>query len=309
MIVSCARQAGWFAILGCALLTAFSSSTLAQNTAAQNTAAPSAAEAAVRQASKDYLGAVARSDHKALTEFWTAEGTYVDPAGDTFTARELIADIEASPPAARPGAKLSDVTVRFLSPDVAVEDGHCELALRDGTPARGRYHALWVRQQGKWKLDRLEDLRAAAPSHASRLAALESFVGEWTGESGGRAVRMTTRWNATKTFLRQDLVVTAGGKEVSGSVQVIGWDPREEKFHSWAFYDDGGHGQGFWSQEAHVWMVLVDGVRPDGATTTATHVYRFVDKNTLVCQSIDAAVDGEALPDIEVKLTRTPAGK
>ena len=304
MIVPYARLARWFAILWCASIAAVSSPALAQNPAAAN-----AAEAAVRQASKDYLAAVARSDHKALTGFWTAEGTYVDPAGDTFTARELIADMEAAPPAARPGAKLSDVTVRFLSPDVAVEDGHCELALRDGTPARGRYHALWVRQQGKWKLDRLEDLRAAAPSHASRLAALEPFVGEWSGESSGRAVRMTTRWNATKTFLRQDLVITAAGKEVSGSVQVIGWDPREEKFHSWAFYDDGGHGQGFWSQEAHVWMVLVDGVRPDGATTTATHVYRFVDKNTLVCQAIDAAVDGEALPDIEVKLTRQPAGK
>ena len=304
MIVPYARLARWFAILWCASIAAVSSPALAQNPAAAN-----AAEAAVRQASKDYLAAVARSDHKALTGFWTAEGTYVDPAGDTFTARELIADMEAAPPAARPGAKLSDVTVRFLSPDVAVEDGHCELALRDGTPARGRYHALWVRQQGKWKLDRLEDLRAAAPSHASRLAALEPFVGEWSGESSGRAVRMTTRWNATKTFLRQDLVITAAGKEVSGSVQVIGWDPREEKFHSWAFYDDGGHGQGFWSQEAHVWMVLVDGVRPDGSTTTATHVYRFVDKNTLVCQAIDATVDGEALPDIEVKLTRQPAGK
>jgi ketosteroid isomerase-like protein len=309
MIESCARRASCFALLWCALIAVLPSLVIAQNPAAQNNTAPNPAEAAVRQASKDYLAAVARSDHKALTEYWTAEGTYVDPAGDTFTARELIADMEASPPAARPGAKLSDVTVRFLSPDVAVEDGHCELALRDGTPAHGRYHALWVRQQGKWKLDRLEDLRAAAPSLASRLAALETFVGEWTGESNGRAVRMTTRWNASKTFLRQDLVITSGGKEVSGSVQVIGWDPREEKFHSWAFYDDGGHGQGFWSQEAHVWMVLVDGVRPDGSTTTATHVYRFTDKNTLVCQSIDSEVDGEALPDVEVKLTRQPAGK
>ncbi len=276
---------------------------------AQNAAAPSAAEAAVRQASKDYLAALARGDAKTLAEFWTAEGTYVDPVGETFTARELVAEIAAAPPTPRPGAKLSDVTVRFLSPDVAVEEGQSELDLRDGTPARGRFHAVWVRQQGRWKLDRLEDHRAAMPTVVSRLAVLEPLVGEWAGESNGRAVRMTTRWNAAKTFLRQDVLITAGGKEVSGSVQVIGWDPREGQIRSWAFYDDGGHGQGLWSQEAHVWMVLVESVRADGTTTNSTHVYRFVDKNTLVCQSLHGSVGGEALPDVEVTLTRQAASR
>ncbi|MBX9790988.1 MAG: nuclear transport factor 2 family protein [Pirellulales bacterium] len=276
---------------------------------AQNTTKPSAAEAAVRQASSEYLDALARGDAKALAEHWTAEGTYVDPDGEIFAARDLVADIAATPPAPRPTAKLSDVTVRFLSPDVAVQEGQSEFALRDGTPARGRFHAVWVRQNGRWRLDRLEDHRAAMPSHASRLAVLEPFVGEWSGEVNGRSVRMTTRWNAAKTFLRQDVAIAAAGREVSGSVQVIGWDPREEQIRSWAFYDDGGHGQGLWSQEAHVWMVLVENVRADGTAANATHVYRFVDKNTLVCQSIHGSAGGEALPDVEVTLKRQAASK
>ncbi|MGD9646992.1 MAG: nuclear transport factor 2 family protein [Pirellulales bacterium] len=271
---------------------------------AQNAGAPTAAEAAVRQASKEYLAALAKSDVKTLTGYWTAEGTYVDPVGDTFAARDLMAEMSARPPAPRPEARLTNVTVRFLTPDVAVQEGQTEMALRDGTPARGRFHAVWVRQQGRWKLDRLEDHRAAAPSVASRLAVLEPLVGEWTGEANGRAVRVTTRWNATKTFLRQDVMITVDGQETSGSVQVIGWDARAGQIRSWGFYDDGGHGQGVWSQEAHVWMVLVESVRPDGTTTNATHIYRFVDQDTLICQSIHGSVGDEVLPDVEVTLTR-----
>src|SRR6476469_4186517 len=90
-------------------------------------------EREIRRTASEYLAALARGDGDALRAFWTADGDIVDESGRAFSAREAFA--QQSPPASaegRPEVKLTNTTIRFLTPDVAIEDG-----VSDVVPAGG----------------------------------------------------------------------------------------------------------------------------------------------------------------------------
>lgn len=262
-------------------------------------------EAAVRQAGKDYLAAMDRGDTKALAEFWTAEGTYTDESGRTFKIHELLEKSGGAGGAARPQAKVSNVKVRFVTGDVAVEEGDCETTPAGSTtPVVGHYTALWVRQNGRWKLDNLREMRSEAPAMESpQLASLDVFSGDWSGDMNKLTVRVSAKWDATKKFLRRDCSI-AGGKGSLGSMQVIGWDPTSQHIKSWKFNDDGSYGEGLWSLEGNAWMELSSRTFPDGKTSTATQIYKFPDKNTLVWKVIHGSIEGRPTEDFEVVLKR-----
>jgi uncharacterized protein (TIGR02246 family) len=261
-------------------------------------------EAALRQAGKDYLAAILKNDRKAMAEFWLPGGTYVNDEGQSFNAREMIEAADDSKEAVRPAVKLTANTIRFLTPDSAIEDGTSESTPPGSSaPIKGRFSAVWVRQNGKWKLDSLRESRVAtATSTAEQLAGLEPFLGEWSGQTENVAMHVTAKWNSTKTFMRREMSMTSGGKLVFSATQQIGWDPIRQQIRSWVFDNNGGYGEGLWSLEGNLWMVLARGVHPDGKTSKATHIFRFVDRNTVVWKSIDASVDGRPSKDMEVTL-------
>jgi ketosteroid isomerase-like protein len=262
-------------------------------------------EAALRQASKEYLAAVQRNDSKAMAEFWTPTGVYIDESGQSFKARDLLERSAGSKEAVRPPAKLTATTLRFLTADSATEDGTSEMTTPGkSSPIKGRFSAIWIRQNGKWKLDSLREFRIASESTSERLSELEPLLGEWSGEKGKVTMHVTASWNPTKTFLRRELSMVSGGKIVFTAQQQIGWDPIRQQIRSWVFDGDGGYGEGLWSLEGNVWMVQTRGVHPDGKASQATHIFKFVDRNTLVWKSLNATIDTQAAPDLEMTFAR-----
>lgn len=263
-------------------------------------------EAGVREASKEYLAAILKNDRKAMADFWLPKGAYVDDEGQSFNAREMIEAAAERKDPPRPEVKVTSTTIRFLTPDAAVEDGTSESTPPGGkSPIKGQFSALWVRQNGKWKLDSLRETRgASASSPAEQLAELDPFAGQWSGQNGEISVQVTAQWNANKTYLRRDLAMTSKGKAIFGATQQVGWDPLRKQIRSWAFDNDGGYGEGLWSLEGTLWMVLARGVHADGKTSKATHIFRFVDRDKLVWRSIDASVAGRPSKDFEMTLTR-----
>src|SRR5262245_13261334 len=291
-------------LLGAMALLCHSSGSLAQSSSRRV-----ADDAGVRQAGKDYLAAVQRRDVKAIADFWTADGTFTDETGRTFKVRERLAESTTAGGASYPHTAIRNIAIRFLTDDVALEDGDCETASAGGAPVTGRYTALWVRENGRWKLDTVRATRAAPPADGSeQLASLDVFAGQWSGEIDKSTVRVSAKWDANKRFLRREFTIASGNASLAGT-QEIGWDPLSGRIKSWSFLDDGSYGEGLWSLEGNAWMIASTRVLPDGSISTSTQIYKFPDKNTMIWKSIHGSVDGQPTDDFEITLKRSQAAK
>ena len=68
--------------------------------------------------------------------------------------------------------KVTASDIRFLTADVALEDGTSEVvwrATQHAPPDRGHYHAVWVREDGRWRLASLCEVPLTLPATAATL--------------------------------------------------------------------------------------------------------------------------------------------
>ena len=281
--------------------------------------ANSSDEAAVRQAGKDYLQALQKGDLKALADFWTADGTWTDAAGKTVKIHEWLAKSAGddknskSPQAVGPGAgqsltKASDVVVRFVAPNVAEEEGTIDGAAGDADGGKGHYVAIWIKQDGRWKLSNVHEMHYGVEPGGSSLASLDIFAGQWSGTANQSTIKVAATWDATKKYMRREFSIASGAASLAGT-QEIGWDPVSRQIKSWTFFTDGSRGEGLWEMEGNVWMVASTRILPDGKTSTSTQVYEFPDRNTMSWKTIRGTVDGQPTDDFEVVFKRTSAAK
>lgn len=273
-------------------------------------------EQAIRAAAKQYVEALARGDAKTMHALWLPDGDVVDEFGRVTLARDVI-DQEAKPRQAIPaddeaGSRihLIDSSIRFLTSDVAIEDGRVEVAPADKgqPPPRGRFAAIWVKNDGQWRLANLRETRMPETT-SDDLAGLDGMVGQWTGQVDKARFDISTRWNEKHTFLERDLTVTHEGKVVLSGAQRIGIDPLDGQIKSWMHDSDGGHGEGDWTKHGDAWVVHATGVSPDGRRTVGTNVYTFDGKNQITWKSTGAFADGRPMPDFEITLERTASGE
>src|SRR5438067_695786 len=106
--------------------------------AAQN----EAEERALQQRAADFVAAFNRGDAAAVAAFWTADGDYVDQFGHALRGRKAIEAAFRKQFADAPGAKLRIIpaTLRWVKPDLAIEDGAAEVfPASGGPPAVARY--------------------------------------------------------------------------------------------------------------------------------------------------------------------------
>jgi uncharacterized protein (TIGR02246 family) len=285
-------------------------------------------KAAIRAAAQAYQEALSRGDGPALAAFWTADGDIVDEQGNTLAGRKSATDV--TKPAAgtvRPDMRIRETNLRFLTDDVAIEDGTVEVGLPGiAQPVRGRFSATWVRGADGWKLAALREDRLDAPSDAETLQDLDWMVGEWTvvEDREGRpeaaagdkpAMEITVRWNANRTFLLRDMkipVAAADEANQAGTLNVtqrIGWDPLSRKIRSWVFSSDGGHGEAAWSRDGDAWVARTAAVLPDGTQTSSLNIYSFDGKDRCIWRSLPTHVGGEHAPAFTMVMTRKPKGK
>ena len=271
-------------------------------------------EQAIRAAASQYVEALRRGDTKAMLALWLPDGDIVDEFGRATPAREGI-EGDAKARAARPAkaeagsnVNLTQSSIRFLTPQVAIEDGSVEVTHADKqlAPSRGRFLAMWVKGDGGWRLASLREARAQ-PTTVDDLAALDGMVGDWAGQHDKTRFDVSAHWNDKHTFLLRDLTVTHDGKVVTKAVQRIGVDPHDGKIKSWMHDADGGHGEGAWTRHGDAWVVQASGVGPDGRQTSATNVYAYDGKNRLSWKSTAGFSGGQKMPDFEVTLQRVGA--
>ena len=271
-------------------------------------------EQAIRATAKQYVAALERGDAKVLAAFWTPDGTFIDEQGKSHPASELIAQ-EAKPApsqTSRPKVTLTGSAIRFLTPDVAVEDGTSEVSYPDvkgQAPVRGRFSVTWVKQQGKWRLASLTEMRSEPASTAAQMKDLDWMAGEWSAKDA--ELEISARWNPNHTFLVRELKVSKDGQLKFTGTQRIGFDPATNRIKSWMFDSEGGQGEGTWSKQGNTWIVQAKGTLPDGKPTSSTTEYIYDGKNSFTWKSTGPAPSGggQVVPHLDLTIVRKVAAE
>ena len=117
-----------------ALLIALS----APRTLAADSASSSKELDAIRAAAKAYVSALEQGKVEAVAAAWTPDGDYVDASGHSFKARNLIAAEFRKGAGGHRDLKVTIDSVRLITPEVAVEDGHIQHTRRARRVAAAR---------------------------------------------------------------------------------------------------------------------------------------------------------------------------
>mgnify|MGYP001600357268 CR=1 FL=1 len=243
-------------------------------------------EAAIRSAATAYREALARGDAAAIRAAWTADGDLVDSFGGVIQAGDLAEG--ESGQAAEPRAVVApgETRLRFITPDVALEDGRCDASVPGlSQPLSGTFTAVWVRQGETWKLAGVREAERPVVGDASSLEDLDWMVGDWvlvpeeeleTADAG--LMEMTVRWDAARTFLIREARLSppaSAGEPVVHLQQRIGWDPAVGRIRSWSFSTDGSRAEATWFRDGRSWIVRGASVLPDGTQASSTNIYTF----------------------------------
>ncbi len=266
-------------------------------------------EIAIRKAVEAYVVSFNKGDAKALAALWAPEAVYTNPiSGEEVVGREAIEKQFATIFAESKGAKLEATTlsIGFVSPNVAVEQGTAKVIRSDQDPEESQYSAVYVKLDGQWLLDRVaEEIVSGVISHYEHLKDLEWMVGSWVDHDETATVSTECNWTRNNNFLTRSFVVQVGDQIDMAGMQIIGWDSADKVIRSWVFDSDGGFGQATWSKVGNRWHVQQTGVLSDGRKSSVMNIITYVDDNTCTLQSVNRTVDGELLPNIaEVQITK-----
>ena len=108
-----------------------------------------------------------KHDAKALSDAWSPDAVYLNrTTGDEVTGRAAIAEEFTAVFKDQPNVKLelNVQSIRFVSPNVAVEEGISKTLAAKAEPEEEEYSAVFVRRDGQWLLDRVtEKAKETAP--------------------------------------------------------------------------------------------------------------------------------------------------
>jgi uncharacterized protein (TIGR02246 family) len=280
-------------------------------TKADESANGSRDEQVIRESVDDYCAAFNKGDLDALLAYWAHDADYVDEDGETFRGKDAIGALFKNSAEELEGCKLGleIEQLRLVKPDVAIEDGIAELTDAEGDTDRGHYTAVWVKTDGQWLISSARELPSdddsVSTASTDSLKPLDWLVGKWVSEDDGPTVHLECRWALDKNFLVQDYTVAGKDGDDLRVTQWIGFDPSTAQIRSWTFDSRGGYGDGLWTREDNTWRSETTGVLPDGRIGTSFNTIRFVDDTHLEWRSTGRNVEGQPMPDAEVRLVRS----
>jgi uncharacterized protein (TIGR02246 family) len=250
--------------------------------------------------------------HKAdeVAALFAADARMVFADGTEVNGRDEIKEsfeeaFKASPKAA---ISVEVDSIKFLTPDVAVEEGTTNM-FPDGETltSRGRYTVLHLKKDGKWAMQAVRVVKEDSVSAYGELQSLEWLLGDWVDEGRDEVVESTFAWDDNKSFLIEKFQVIREGSVVLKGTQRIGWDPQAKQVRSWIFDSAGGFGEATWSPVAEDnWVCKAKGVRSDGSSASATRTLIRDAKDRVIWAATDRISDDERLPDLSVTMVRKP---
>jgi len=271
-------------------------------------------EAAIRKGIDSYVAAYNKRDAKALAAHWLPEAVYIDSdTGKRYVGRAAIEKHLTESLKDNKDTKLSVAveSIRFISPNVAVEQGTATTVGLAKEPVKSNYTAIHIKREGKWLLDRIteeEALTLVAPY--DKLKELDWLIGSWidSDDDKANAVEIQCKWAKNHNFIVRTFSVWSKDQITSSGVQFIGWDPSANQIRSWVFDSDGGFGEGLWTKKGKSWHIHSKDTLPNGLHASAVNILTQVDKNQFTWQSTDRHAAGELLPNtVAATVVRKPA--
>jgi uncharacterized protein (TIGR02246 family) len=266
-------------------------------------------ERALRALADAYARSYNAGDARTLATLFTEDAEMIDENGQKLRGSPMIETVFGSMFRQRPRTvlTLTPISLRFLGPDVAQEEGQTIVKVGEEGPATRHYTAIAVKQGNRWRYSSFREEPDPSLSPHQRLEELAWLVGDWTDESPDSVVRATCRWTEDGHFLLRDFTVQVQGKSVMTVNERIGWDPSIRQIKSWVFDSEGGHGTGLWSRSGNEWVIKSTGVMPDGRIATATHTLTRLGPQSARWTSVERTVGDRVVPDhAEYLMVRQP---
>jgi uncharacterized protein (TIGR02246 family) len=208
-------------------------------------------------------------------------------------------------PANRAKLEFQPDEFRFISRDLASEEGQIKITKGHAAPRIQQYRLLMVREEGKWLLASIKEW----DSTDAEIEELDWLIGSWEAKQGDIEVHTTYEWFGEKAFIRSNITLTIGDITRSG-MQVIGKDPRTDELHVWTFEVSGGMAEGSCSRDGDAWLFQTEGMSSDGNEVSNTNILARINHDTMTWQPVNITVDGEQRKNLPpVKVTRVKRAK
>ena len=272
-----------------------------------STSAVSADEQQIRKAVVSFVELYNAHKPDDVAALFASDARMVFADGTEVNGRDEIKQSIAEAFESSPKIAVSVVvdSIRFLTPEVAVEEGSTTL-FPDGETltSRDRYTVLHLKRNGQWQMQSVRVVEEESLSAYGELAPLEWLIGEWIDEGREELVEAKFRWDENKSFLLEDFQVVRDGDVILKGTQRIGWDPQAKQVRSWIFDSAGGFGEVAWTAAGDDWICKAKGTRPDGLSASATRRLTRAGKDRVLWTSTDRILGDTALPGIQVTMVR-----
>lgn len=266
-------------------------------------------EAEIKNNAKAYEEAYNGKNAEKVASFWAENATYIIPdTGETLNGRSAIADFfkDLFEDEESPKVQVFVDEVTFQGPDKAIEKGRVIFTDNEGQEDKTAYEAQNILEKGKWVLQSVREVEIGnAPASNKNIQELDWLIGSWTDSDEDSDIDLNFKWDANKNFIIERFAVKVLGKEEMEGIQIIGWDPVQQKIRSWVFDSDGGFREGIWLKQGDNWVSNMISTLSDGRKASSVDIYTKVDDHTFNFSMDARDVDGDVLPDIgPVKFTK-----
>ncbi len=263
---------------------------------------PSPEQAAITALEHAFEAAYAKADLKALADFFAEDADYTTDEGRSFSGRAEIEGALKDGLMGNRGAKL-DIqvqSVRALGPDTILEKGSTTVTSKSGETSGALYTAVHIKKDGKWKILQLIESPMPTLTPRDHLQELAWLIGSWeeTDKSDDLTISSLYSWARGGNFLTRSITVKRAGNVTLEGWQIIGWDPIQERLHSWTFDGEGGYADGYLTHDGNRWLLRESGVTPDGNRTGSDSTITKVAADKLTWESNNRTLDGEPQPGI-----------
>jgi uncharacterized protein (TIGR02246 family) len=273
-------------------------------------AEPSPEISGLQQTATDFVTAYNKKDAAAVTALFVENGEITDLTGEDTTSgraaikaryEEIFTDKEA------PEIAIEVESVRLVTPTVAIEDGTYHLDLQgDDEPVRSiTYTAVLVKGAGgKWQIASTRSLKEVTDA-AGQLAPFAAAIkGDWTCQKDDVRMDFAFGWDDSGKFLTGEMLLTKPDIDPQTTNIRIGWDGARKTITWWTFDSEGGFAKGDWTPSETGWLLRTEGTTADGEATSGNGILVRDGNDTLLWKATNRLVDGESLPDNELRLVR-----
>ena len=269
----------------------------------------SADERQIRQAVAAFVEQYNAHRADAVAALFASDARMVLRNGTEVDGRDAIKESFEEAFTESPQAAISVVvdSIRFLTPEVAVEEGSTSL-FPDGDTltSQSRYTVLHLKKNGRWLMQSVRVVEEESRSAYGELQPLDWLLGDWIDEGRDEVVEANFHWDENKSFLLEEFQVIREGSVVLKGTQRIGWDPQARQIRSWIFDSAGGFGEVAWTPVGDKWICKAKGVMADGTSASATRTLTRAARDRVIWSSTDRVSGDEQLPDLAVTMVRKP---